>query len=131
MKPIIVAFAFFTLLSLQVNAQQINEKIQEVYGTFAQQEVYTNPTRLSYLTDIIVNRVKIVESPSSINDKFPKLSSIPLLNKYNPALTYDEVFNPDNFNPIKYNFNFYTNSNMVYRVDNTNYIIIIEPQKIN
>jgi hypothetical protein len=129
MKPIIVALSLLAL-SFQVKAQQINEKIQEVYGAFAQQEVYNNPTRLSYITDVIVNRVKIVESPVT-NDKYPKLSSIPLLNKYNSALTYDAVFNPDAFNPIKYNFNFYTNANMVYRVDNTNYIIIIEPQKIN
>ena len=118
-----VALSFLTL-SFQVKAQQINEKIQEVYGAYAQQEVYNNPARISYITDIIVNRVKIVESPVTTNDKYPKLSSIPLLNKYNPGLTYDAVFNPDNFNPIKYNFNFYTHSNMVYRVDNTNYIKI-------
>ncbi len=130
MKHIIVALSLLTL-SFQVKAQQVSEKIHEVYGAYAQQEVYNNPTRLSYITDVIVNRVKIVESPVTTNDKYPKLSSIPLLNKYNPALTYDAVFNPDNFNPIKYNFNFYTHSNMVYRVDNTNYIIIIEPQKIN
>ncbi len=81
------------------------------------------------MTDIVANRVKVLESIAKGDDKYVKLSTVGLLNKYNPALTYDTVFDPVSFNPLKYNFDFNNASAQVYRVDHTNYIIVIEPKK--
>ena len=128
MRNFIIVIACF--IFTHIKAQQVNEKIQEVYASFAHEYVFSKPYHLNYLTDIIVNRVKVFESPILSEDKYPKLSQVPLLNKYNPSLSYDAVFDPSTFNPIKYNFNFSTNKTVIYRVDNTNYIIEIKPQNI-
>ena len=122
---------FFISFSYFLNAQQqIDARIQEVYGSKTQEMVANNPELLNFLNNLLNNRIKIQEEENSkIDSKYPKLSQVKLLNKYNSSLTRDEVFNPSNFNPLKYNFEFSSNSTtMVYQVDNTNYIIVIEPQ---
>jgi hypothetical protein len=50
------------------------------------------------------------------------------MNYYVSDLQRDANFNPQNFNPLKYLFNFYSRGTQMYRVDNTNYFIIIESQ---
>jgi len=125
----IISTLFFTIFFLASNAQNINDKINEVYGSNAQQLVFNDPNRLNFLTNLLEKRVKIQESKYLSDDKYPKLSSVPLLNRYNPALERDLQFNPDNFNPLKYAFNFYSaKETVVYRVDNTDYVIVIYPQ---
>jgi hypothetical protein len=127
---------FFSLLFLVtcffVKAQQsVDPRIQEVYGDKTQELAINDPERISVLMDLLNNRVQVMESPLNPGDKFPKLSSIGLLNKYNPAMTRDAVFNPKTFNPLKYHFSFFPKTEAVYRVDNTDYIIVIKPQSLN
>ena len=45
-------------------------------------------------------------------------------------LKRDEGFDPNNFNALKYNMNFFNSQALVYRVDNTDYIIVIKPQSV-
>jgi len=128
-------FAFFTVMFIVVSsqnsiAQQLNPKIQEVYGSMTEQIVQSEPDRIKALNDLLENRIKIVNSPMVGDDKYTKLSSVPLLNKYNPSLSRDVVFDTLNFNPLKYNFNFFSKTASVYRVDNTNYLIVIKPQTL-
>lgn len=134
MKNIFCSFLTIMLVAFvnisNVNAQQINAKIQEVYGDKTQELVINDPIRLDFLNDLLNNRIKIIESPLSDNEKEPMLSSIELLNKYNPALKRDIEFDPLNFNPLKYNFNFFPKTASVYRVDNTNYLIVIQAQSL-
>ena len=112
-------------------AQQANAKIQEVYGD-KYQEISTNdPERIKLLSDLLENRIKIVEVSSVGEDKYPKLSSVALLNKYNPNLTRDVAFDVNTFNPLKYNLNFFSTKTEVYRIDNTDYLLVIQPQTIN
>lgn len=111
-------------------AQQVNSKIQEVYGDITQQIVQNEPERIIALNDLLDNRIKIVVSPVVGEDKYTKLSSVELLNKYNPNLKRDEGFDPNNFNALKYNMNFFNSQAVVYRVDNTDYIIVIKPQSV-
>ena len=111
-------------------AQQVNSKIQEVYGDKTQQIVQNEPERIIALNDLLDNRIKIVVSPVKGEDKYTKLSSVELLNKYNLNLKRDEGFDPNNFNALKYNMNFFNSQAVVYRVDNTDYIIVIKPQSV-
>jgi len=111
-----------------VYSQEINPKIQEVYGSKLQELVINEPEHLSRLNDLLDNRIKIIESDVSPLEKYTKLSQVTLLNKYNPSLIRDAVFNPLVFNPLKYDFNFFPKSTVVYRVDGTNYLIVINPQ---
>ena len=58
----------------------------------------------------------------------PKLSEVSINNGFVSDLDRDKTFNPNNFNPLKYNFEFYSQSASIYQVDNTNYYIIIKSQ---
>lgn len=134
MKNHLYSFLTFVIVALanisNANAQQVNAKIQEVFGDKTQELVANDSERLKFYNDIIENRVTIVESSLNDNEKYPKLSSVDLLNKYNASLTRDLVFDPQNFNPLKYGFIFSSKTPVVYRVDNTNYLIVIQPQTL-
>jgi hypothetical protein len=133
MKHILYSFlTAFCIVFVNINvisAQQINPKIQEVYGNMTEQIAQNEPDRIKALNDLLENRIKIIISPIIGDDKYTKLSSVPLLNKYNPNLERDKEFDPENFNPLKYNMNFFTAQTQVYRVDYTDYIIVIEKQR--
>lgn len=132
MKHLFYSFFTFALIALanvsDASAQQVNSKIQEVYGDKTQEIAQNDPERIKLLNDLLDNRIKIIESPIVGEDKYPKLSSVPLANKYNPNLQRDLVFDPNNFNPLKYNMNFFTSEVQIYRVDNTDYLIVIQQQ---
>jgi hypothetical protein len=133
MKHILYSFlTTFCIVFVNINlisAQQVNPKIQEVYGNMTEQIAQNEPDRIIALNDLLDNRIKIVKSPVVGEDKYTKLSTVPLLNKYNPNLKRDEQFDPENFNALKYNMNFFTTQTQIYRVDNTDFIIVIEKQR--
>lgn len=133
MKKLLFILLFISSFSFLKAQQQIDPRIQEVYGQKTNELVANNPTMLNFLNELLNNRVKIEQVSSSEDSyKFPKLSAASLLNKYNPALQRDAVFNPETFNPLKYNLEFTSkDEKKVYAVDNTNYVIIISPQTIN
>jgi hypothetical protein len=132
MKYLFYSFFTFALIALanisDANAQQVNAKIQEVYGDKTQEIAQNDPERIKLLNDLLDNRIKIIESPIVGEDKYTKLSSVPLLNKYNTNLKRDLIFDPANFNPLKYSMNFFTSEVLIYRVDNTDYLIVIQQQ---
>ena len=103
--------------------------LKEVYGESLQKNVLNNPQRLRSIKNIIRNRVEILNLPN-----YPKnyklLSQVPLFNKYNSSLKR-ESFRKTTFNPLRYTFDFYTNETQVFRVDNTDYYIVIKSQYQN
>ncbi|MES2516206.1 MAG: GTP cyclohydrolase [Bacteroidota bacterium] len=123
---LLVAFGHVTTAS----AQQVNSKIQEVYGNKTQELVINDPDRSAFLTDLIENRIKIIELALSPNEKYAKLSDVALLNKYNTSLTRDIAFDANTFNALKYDFIVSSKTPVVYRVDNTDYLIVIQPQTL-
>jgi len=79
-----------------------------------------------------LSRVFIVKTNASLVESYINLSSVQVRNKYNSNLVNDySNFVIANFNPLKYFFNFYSPSQLNYRVDNTDYMIIIVPSKTN
>jgi hypothetical protein len=134
MKNIFYSFIttlFFVFFNINNSySQQVNAKIQEVFGTKTQELVANDPERLALLNDLLDNRVKIIELSITSTEKYAKLSQVALVNKYNASLTRDAVFDPLNFNPLKYDLNILPKTPMVYRVDNTNYLIVIQPQTL-
>ncbi|TJY37256.1 hypothetical protein [Pontimicrobium aquaticum] len=138
---------FISSLTLTVNAQSgsktivFNENIKtplngaekdmltEVYGEHLKMNILDNPQRLKSIKNILRNRVKIVDL-SSFKKDYKLLSQVPLFNKYNSSLKR-ELFDKATFNPLKYSFDFYAKQTQVFRVDNTNYYIIIKSQHQN
>lgn len=104
-------------------------QIEEVYGEFAEKYIYSDPFRLLSVKNILRNRVVIELASSQTKTKdCTKLSEVTLCNYYVKDLERDVVFNPENFNPLKYNFQFHSRSAAMYYVDNTNYYILVKSQ---
>lgn len=103
-------------------------QIKEVYGENLQKLVLDRPQRVKDVKNILRNRVEIKQlKPEEIKD-CPALSEVPLFNNYVSTLKRDLNFNPTEFNPLKYQFHFYGTGASMYKVDGTNYYIIIKSQ---
>lgn len=103
--------------------------INEVYGNKATKNILDKPQRLRDVKNILRNRVEIKSISDPSDQKLcTLLSDVPLLDYYVDNLQRDINFNPQNFNPLKYLFNFYSYGTHMYRVDNTDYFIIIKSQ---
>ena len=102
-------------------------QIIEAYGAYADEYVFSNPHRLKSIKHTLRNRVVIKLITDNKNKKVcTKLSEVSVFSDSVPE-TF-EAFNPNNFNPLKYDFNFYSRATGMYQVDNTNYYIIIKSQ---
>ncbi|WP_179354625.1 hypothetical protein [Winogradskyella vidalii] len=108
-----------------------NEKalIDEVYQSKAQTLVYDDAKYLKDVKHLLRNRITIYEDGNpKTQKKGMMLSDIPLFDSYNKDLKRDENFNVENFNPLKYQLDFFAKGTYVYRVDNTNYFIQVTSQ---
>jgi len=103
-------------------------KLKEVYGENLQKLVLDRPQRIKDIKNILRNRVEIKQFKANETKPCPLLSEVPLLDYYVSTLMRDTNFNPTTFNPLKYQFNFYGTGASMYKVDNTNYYIIIKSQ---
>lgn len=124
----IIFIISFVLTFVKLNAQDIDIRIREVYGGDCEHIFKNDPELLIKLNDLLQNRVSIIISQKSVNEKYPKLSSVGLLNKYNPDLKRDDVFDASTFNVLKYDLNFFSNESFIYIIDNTDYLILIKGQ---
>ena len=99
-------------------------KIEE--KLFSKLVLNSNSRRLEIITEFL-NRVEITERTDLSDKKIKLLSTVPINTKYNPNLKLDTYYNQDTFNPLKYDFSMSSNEVLIYRIDNTNYIIRIFP----
>lgn len=103
--------------------------ITEVYGDYAQQYVFDKPEKLKNVKNILRNRVKIYEENIKDLSDLNKLSQVALFDTFNNKLKRDIPFKPNTFNPLKYDFNYNSrDKSKRYRVDNTNYVIVVYSQ---
>ncbi len=102
-------------------------RIEEIYTAAYLENV---PELRAALTNLLKNRVSYVIEPASVNNKYPLISSLPLMNKMNPAVvSHDPAgFDPTTFNPLTYRWNFFSDKLLVYRIDGTDYLLIVQPQ---
>lgn len=103
--------------------------IDEVYGDKANDYVYNRPRSLKNIKNILRNRVeiKVISNPRD-QKECTLLSDVPLMDYYVDGLQRETSFNPQNFNPLKYLFNYNSYGSHMYRVDNTDYFILIKSQ---
>lgn len=104
--------------------------IKEVYGDYADKYVFSNPNRLKDIKHILRNRVEVNEYPNKDLSSIQNLSSVPLLTAFNANIKRNASINASNFNPLRYQFNFFSRETQTqyYRVDNTQLLISILPQ---
>lgn len=105
------------------------KQINEVYGEHAEEDILSKPQRLKDVKHILRNRIEIMELPGKDLSSFTNLSTVPLFNHYNKALNRDASYNASTFNPLKYQFNFYSREgSKTYRFDNSQYLVVIKSQ---
>lgn len=95
------------------------------------EEVYSGtPYMTDELKAIYTRNMSMVVVKKWDGEKYPYLDQIDLVNKYNPNLKYDIGigFDNENFNPLKYFFNFKTKQVLIVR--DTDYMIVIDPMLI-
>lgn len=141
MKRITAAFwaclLLLPLFSFQVaNSQtnsytksQIQTFVREVFAGQADVLVLQSQTSRYEIIEEFLSRLTIVNQPEYHNKKFKLLSTVPLQNKYNPALTPDAIYDAATFNPLKYLFPMTSKSREIFRFDHSDWLIIIEPIK--
>ena len=87
------------------------------------------PNRVLSMKNLLRNRIVIKNMPNlKDHKKYILLSKVPLFDAFVTTLERDSVFNPQEFNPLKYVFSFYSLGEHFYRVDGTDYYIYIKSQ---
>ena len=104
-------------------------QLKEVYGAFLEKEILSRPNRVLSMKNLLRNRIVIENRPDPKDQKkCTLLSEVPLFDAFVSTLQRDFVFNPQEFNPQKYAFSFYSRGEHMYRVDGTDYFIFVKSQ---
>lgn len=103
--------------------------LKEVYQDKLDEYVINRPRKVKNLKHLLRNRIVIKEIHNIKDDnKYTLLSKVELFDHYNKDLKRDVVFDKATFNPLKYNLEFFRMGSIIYKIDGTNYFIIIKPQ---
>lgn len=114
------------------NAGNFETYLKEVYANDeGKAQVAPATRRYEYLKELYTTRIKYVKQTTAhdVSKGYKKLSGLALYDLYNENLERDKVFNPLTFNPFKYDFSLYSKTTEAYRVEGTDYLIVIYPQK--
>jgi len=110
----------------QLNSEEIANRVAYVHGN---DYVINNPTLVSAFGRVMTDRIEYSTIPQTSDEKFPLLSTFPLMAKVNPSIqgANFEDFHLNEFNPLVYNLDFFSDKAQAFRIDNTNYVMIIRP----
>ena len=135
---------FFTLLFLlaftSLSAQDFQEKnhsdefikncIIEIFQEKADKLVFnSNSMRYTLMRNFIKHNVIVEYHPEFQGKGFESTNSLPLQNKYNSAIQRDQSYQIGVFNPLRYAISMSPNKKMMYRIADSDYIMIISPKK--
>ena len=101
------------------------QKLKHVYGNKLKKYVLDKPSRVNDIKHIFRNRVIIQYEKVKDISNYPLLSTISVFDAFNDLIV-PPLFDKDTFNPLIFNFNFNSKRRLIYRVDNTNFLIIIK-----
>jgi hypothetical protein len=101
------------------------QKLKYIYGDQLKKYVLDKPSRVKDIKHILRNRVVIQNEEVKDISNYPLLSTISVFDVFNNSIQFP-LFDKENFNPLIYNFNFNSKTRLIYRVDNTNYLIVIK-----
>lgn len=125
MKNIVyLSFLLTNFLVCNAYSQSVSPKN---YDRFIEEVYSGTPYTTDELKAIYTRNMSMVVVKKWDGEKYPYLDQIDLVNKYNPNLKYDIgiLFDNENFNPLKYFFNFTTKQVLIVR--DTDYMIVIDP----
>ncbi len=116
--------------SQRPEASKFDQFIKQVYVNQGASQITPKTRKYSFMKTFFNELIQYVTyDPAKLQLlNYTKLSQIELFNDYNKGLPRDASFNPATFNPFKYKLDFYSNKVQFIHVDNTNYVIVIQPQ---
>lgn len=110
-------------------SKEERNKVIEVFGDNSKKIVFDDPEFSKSIKHLLRNRIEVLKIEDPKKQKMTKLlSQVRLANFYNSSLKLDKNFDIDNFNPLKYNLEFFSKGSYIYRIDNTDYFIQILSQ---
>lgn len=114
----------------QLSPEEISNRVAYVHGN---DFIISNPTLVTAFGKVMTDRIEYRAAEQAESEKYPLLSSIPLMAKVNPTIQGADFanFNVNTFNPLVYNLDFFSNQTQVFRIDNTSYIMVIHPNTRN
>ena len=112
--------------ALKINTSMLAKFYEEVYRN----SEYTLNSEREGVIKLQIDRIIFIKIPFVENETYKLLSTVIKMDKYNPTLNYDtSIFDTNTFNPLKYNFNYYLKRNQFFRIDDTEYVIMINSMK--
>lgn len=121
--------SFGQIPTQQLTSEEISNRVAYVHGN---DFVINNPTLVAAFGKVMTDRIEYRTAEQAESEKYPLLSSFPLMTKVNPTIQVDFAnFNVNTFNPLVYNLEFFSNQTQVFRIDNTSYIMVIHPNTRN
>nr|WP_294860697.1 hypothetical protein [uncultured Fluviicola sp.] len=114
----------------QLPPEEISNRVAYVHGN---DFVLNNPTLVVAFGKVMTDRIEYRVAEQAESEKYPLLSSFPLMTKVNPTIQGANFANFDvnTFNPLVYNLDFFSNRTQVFRIDNTSYIMVLHPNTRN
>jgi len=108
----------------------IENCIREVFQDKADELVFNSTSiRYQYLSDFVKNQVQVEYRPEYASKGFDSTNDLQLNNKYNPSMQKDNSYNAATFNPLKYQLPMNPLNRKIFRIANTDYVLIIKPKK--
>lgn len=122
-KTILIASLLggFFVASAQSN-NSLDPRINAVYGSYTAK---LSPEQVQWL-NVKLDRSKVLQQPYTPGETYPKLSELKVIDKYIPGLQPDNFSQPQQVNPLKYMINFNEKKDLIYRIDGTDYVLLIK-----
>ncbi|MGV3609862.1 MAG: hypothetical protein ACO1N0_02865 [Fluviicola sp.] len=110
----------------QLTAEEISNRVAYVHGN---DFVLNYPHLVEAYGKLMTERIEFQTIAQGQSEKYPLLSSIPLMAKVNPSIQGADFqnFQLVSFNPMVYDLEFFSDRTQKIRIDNTSYIMVIKP----
>lgn len=125
---VVLSILLFNTAYSQTTAKSNPDLEQQFIGEVFGANIAKDSQHYKNLLILLRERVLFSNVALDQSEKFPKLSQQPLFNKYNGEIKRDVNFDQSSFNVLKYDLNFFSPHTKVYRIDNTDWLIIINPK---
>jgi hypothetical protein len=126
---LLIQFCFLSYgqtVTQQLTAEEIANRVAYVHGN---DFVSNYPHLVEAYGKVMTERIEFRTMVQDQDEKYPLLSSIPLMAKVNPSIqgANFENFHLESFNPMVYDLEFFSDRTQILRIDNTSYIMVIKP----
>lgn len=106
-----------------IDTNNVMSFFSEQYGDETKEIYQSNPEIVDEMKTFLETKIYLIQNRKKPNHVTTKLSSFPVISKH----SYDhKEFSPKNFNPFKYGLH-QLNEKKIIHIDNTNYVVIVEP----